>query len=103
MLYGQTDIAGYKPAPGDLAYPEKLEMMKTIELATRKEDEEKAEKEEGGKDYTERNSAALIGRRSEEALFQLLNGKIHPQRVRVQRRFRPSTCTAYGIRQFDAQ
>uniref|UniRef100_A0A8L8Q650 Conserved oligomeric Golgi complex subunit 3 n=1 Tax=Heligmosomoides polygyrus TaxID=6339 RepID=A0A8L8Q650_HELPZ len=47
MLYGQTDIAGYKPAPGDLAYPEKLEMMKTIELATRKEDEEKAEKEEG--------------------------------------------------------
>ncbi|KAK6017378.1 Sec34-like family protein [Ostertagia ostertagi] len=28
VLYGQTDIAGYKPAAGDLAYPEKLEMMR---------------------------------------------------------------------------
>lgn len=26
-IYIQTDIAGYKPAPGDLAYPDKLEMM----------------------------------------------------------------------------
>lgn len=56
MLYGQTDIAGYKPAPGDLAYPEKLEMMKTIELATRKEDEEKAEKEEGAAERKDSSS-----------------------------------------------
>ncbi|KAE9416269.1 hypothetical protein Angca_005221, partial [Angiostrongylus cantonensis] len=34
-LYGQTDIASYKPAAGDLAYPEKLEMMKSIEVAER--------------------------------------------------------------------
>ena len=33
--YGSTDIAGYKPAPGDLAYPEKLEMMKNIGLGTK--------------------------------------------------------------------
>lgn len=26
-IYIQTDIMGYNPAPGDLAYPEKLEMM----------------------------------------------------------------------------
>uniref|UniRef100_A0AAY5F4Z0 Conserved oligomeric Golgi complex subunit 3 n=1 Tax=Electrophorus electricus TaxID=8005 RepID=A0AAY5F4Z0_ELEEL len=26
-IYIQTDISGYNPAPGDLAYPEKLEMM----------------------------------------------------------------------------
>lgn len=26
-IYIQTDIIGYNPAPGDLAYPEKLEMM----------------------------------------------------------------------------
>ncbi|KAL0185049.1 hypothetical protein M9458_020745, partial [Cirrhinus mrigala] len=26
-IYIQTDIMGYKPAPGDLAYPDKLEMM----------------------------------------------------------------------------
>uniref|UniRef100_A0A158R597 Conserved oligomeric Golgi complex subunit 3 n=1 Tax=Syphacia muris TaxID=451379 RepID=A0A158R597_9BILA len=30
-LYGQTDIAGFRPSPGDLAYPEKLIMMKNIE------------------------------------------------------------------------
>lgn len=29
-IYIQTDIIGYKPAPGDLAYPEKLEMMEQI-------------------------------------------------------------------------
>ncbi|XGW25009.1 hypothetical protein V3C99_006443 [Haemonchus contortus] len=45
-MYGQSDIAGYKPAAGDLAYPEKLEMMKSIELAKKKEEEEKAEKQE---------------------------------------------------------
>ncbi|XP_066438079.1 conserved oligomeric Golgi complex subunit 3 isoform X2 [Eleutherodactylus coqui] len=28
-IYIQTDILGYKPAPGDLAYPDKLEMMET--------------------------------------------------------------------------
>lgn len=26
-IYIQTDITGYNPAPGDLAYPDKLEMM----------------------------------------------------------------------------
>lgn len=26
-IYIQTDITGYKPAPGDLAYPDKLVMM----------------------------------------------------------------------------
>ncbi|XP_026278796.2 conserved oligomeric Golgi complex subunit 3 [Frankliniella occidentalis] len=29
-LYLQSDILNYKPAPGDLAYPEKLEMMESI-------------------------------------------------------------------------
>ncbi|EFO25613.2 hypothetical protein LOAG_02869 [Loa loa] len=30
-LYAQSDIAGFTPSSGDLAYPEKLEMMKEIE------------------------------------------------------------------------
>ncbi|KJH47410.1 nuclear transport factor 2 domain protein [Dictyocaulus viviparus] len=47
-LYGQTDIAGYKPAEGDLAYPEKLEMMRSIEIAERKEKIEKTEQCETG-------------------------------------------------------
>ncbi|KAL6730791.1 hypothetical protein Aduo_001730 [Ancylostoma duodenale] len=46
-LYGQTDIAGYKPATGDLAYPEKLEMMKSIEKERQKEGSEAAENREG--------------------------------------------------------
>ncbi|XP_014204739.1 conserved oligomeric Golgi complex subunit 3 [Copidosoma floridanum] len=29
-LYLQSDVVGYKPSPGDLAYPKKLEMMKNI-------------------------------------------------------------------------
>lgn len=29
-IYIQTDIAGYRPAPGDLAYPDKLVMMEQI-------------------------------------------------------------------------
>ncbi|KIH51965.1 hypothetical protein ANCDUO_17940, partial [Ancylostoma duodenale] len=45
-LYGQTDIAGYKPATGDLAYPEKLEMMKSIEKERQKEGSEAAENRE---------------------------------------------------------
>lgn len=30
-LYAQSDIAEFTPSSGDLAYPEKLEMMKEIE------------------------------------------------------------------------
>jgi hypothetical protein len=30
-VYIQTNIIGYSPAAGDLAYPEKLEMMKVSE------------------------------------------------------------------------
>uniref|UniRef100_A0A0K0D641 Conserved oligomeric Golgi complex subunit 3 n=1 Tax=Angiostrongylus cantonensis TaxID=6313 RepID=A0A0K0D641_ANGCA len=47
-LYGQTDIASYKPAAGDLAYPEKLEMMKSIEVAERKNKVDDAESCESG-------------------------------------------------------
>lgn len=30
LVYIRTDILGYNAAAGDLAYPEKLEMMQTI-------------------------------------------------------------------------
>ncbi|XP_042313287.1 conserved oligomeric Golgi complex subunit 3 isoform X2 [Sceloporus undulatus] len=36
-IYIQTDIAGYKPAPGDLAYPAKLEMMEQISQSLKDE------------------------------------------------------------------
>ena len=29
-IYIQSDILNYKPSPGDLAYPEKLEMMEVV-------------------------------------------------------------------------
>lgn len=32
-IYIQTDITGYNPAPGDLAYPDKLEMMEVSLLS----------------------------------------------------------------------
>ncbi|XP_063808892.1 conserved oligomeric Golgi complex subunit 3 isoform X2 [Pseudophryne corroboree] len=36
-IYIQTDILGYKPAPGDLAYPDKLEMMEEIAQSLKEE------------------------------------------------------------------
>uniref|UniRef100_A0A8C6NRI6 Conserved oligomeric Golgi complex subunit 3 n=1 Tax=Nothobranchius furzeri TaxID=105023 RepID=A0A8C6NRI6_NOTFU len=36
-IYIQTDISGYNPAPGDLAYPEKLEMMERIAQSLKEE------------------------------------------------------------------
>uniref|UniRef100_A0A3Q2R0X7 Conserved oligomeric Golgi complex subunit 3 n=1 Tax=Fundulus heteroclitus TaxID=8078 RepID=A0A3Q2R0X7_FUNHE len=36
-IYIQTDIIGYNPAPGDLAYPEKLEMMERIAQSLKEE------------------------------------------------------------------
>uniref|UniRef100_A0A671TMB8 Conserved oligomeric Golgi complex subunit 3 n=1 Tax=Sparus aurata TaxID=8175 RepID=A0A671TMB8_SPAAU len=36
-IYIQTDIMGYNPAPGDLAYPEKLEMMERIAQSLKEE------------------------------------------------------------------
>ncbi|XP_020664436.3 conserved oligomeric Golgi complex subunit 3 [Pogona vitticeps] len=37
-IYIQTDIVGYKPAPGDLAYPAKLEMMEQIAQSLKEEE-----------------------------------------------------------------
>ncbi|XP_062862098.1 conserved oligomeric Golgi complex subunit 3 isoform X2 [Trichomycterus rosablanca] len=36
-IYIQTDIIGYNPAPGDLAYPEKLQMMEKIAQSLKQE------------------------------------------------------------------
>ncbi|KAE8626202.1 hypothetical protein XENTR_v10006546 [Xenopus tropicalis] len=36
-IYIQSDILGYKPAPGDLAYPDKLEMMEKIAQSIKEE------------------------------------------------------------------
>lgn len=33
-MYARADILGYKPAPGDLAYPQKLIMMESITRST---------------------------------------------------------------------
>ena len=38
-VYIRTDILGYKPAPGDLAYPEKLEMMEQIAESLKTQEE----------------------------------------------------------------
>ncbi|GMR53461.1 hypothetical protein PMAYCL1PPCAC_23656 [Pristionchus mayeri] len=57
-MYAQSDIASYRPSPGDLAYPEKLEMMKSIEEGQKKKtsvcEEEEGEKAEGGEGEGER-------------------------------------------------
>ena len=37
-VYIRSDIAEYKPHPGDLSYPEKLEMMESIQESLNKEE-----------------------------------------------------------------
>jgi len=49
-VYIRTDITGYQPSPGDLAYPEKLEMMESI--AT--------QMEEKGRAHSRQNSTSSI-------------------------------------------
>ncbi|XP_023321299.1 conserved oligomeric Golgi complex subunit 3 [Eurytemora carolleeae] len=51
-VYIRTDITGYKPSPGDLAYPEKLEMMESIaEQLTQQQ-----QQQERGKTHSRQNS-----------------------------------------------
>ncbi|XP_022087992.1 conserved oligomeric Golgi complex subunit 3-like isoform X2 [Acanthaster planci] len=49
-IYVQTDILNYKPAPGDLAYPEKLEMMESISESLKEKEHEKAQSRRGSGD-----------------------------------------------------
>uniref|UniRef100_A0A8C4IQG4 Conserved oligomeric Golgi complex subunit 3 n=1 Tax=Dicentrarchus labrax TaxID=13489 RepID=A0A8C4IQG4_DICLA len=44
-IYIQTDITGYNPAPGDLAYPEKLEMMERIAQSLKEEQKKQMSQE----------------------------------------------------------
>ncbi|XP_033638194.1 conserved oligomeric Golgi complex subunit 3-like isoform X2 [Asterias rubens] len=52
-IYVQTDILAYKPAPGDLAYPEKLEMMESISESIKEKEREKV--------LSRRSSASSLG------------------------------------------
>uniref|UniRef100_UPI00358FB4A7 conserved oligomeric Golgi complex subunit 3 isoform X1 n=2 Tax=Myxine glutinosa TaxID=7769 RepID=UPI00358FB4A7 len=40
-IYIRTEILGYRPAPGDLAYPDKLEMMEKIAESLREEEKQR--------------------------------------------------------------
>jgi len=51
-VYIRTDILGYKPAPGDLAYPEKLEMMEQIA--------ESIQQEQMNKGHSRQNSTSSV-------------------------------------------
>ena len=52
-VYIRSDILGYAPAPGDLAYPEKLEMMEAIA-------EQLAAKEEERRGHSRQNSSSSV-------------------------------------------
>ena len=53
-VYIRTDILGYNPAPGDLAYPEKLEMMEKIAESL------KTQEEARGKGHSRQNSNSSV-------------------------------------------
>ncbi|XP_038049939.1 conserved oligomeric Golgi complex subunit 3-like isoform X2 [Patiria miniata] len=70
-IYVQTDILNYKPAPGDLAYPEKLEMMESISESLKEKEREKAMSRRSSGDSlassTSQEVAALSGVTPENA------------------------------------
>jgi len=53
-VYIRTDITGYQPAPGDLAYPEKLEMMESIAEQLNQQQQER------GKTHSRQNSNSSV-------------------------------------------
>ncbi|CAG0887918.1 unnamed protein product [Darwinula stevensoni] len=60
-IYIQSDILGYNPAPGDLAYPEKLEMMQSIAESLVREEQEKEAMLRGSSVSAENDHPSLNG------------------------------------------
>ncbi|XP_077473160.1 conserved oligomeric Golgi complex subunit 3 [Stigmatopora argus] len=73
-IYIQTDIMGYKPAPGDLAYPEKLEMMEKIAQSLKEEETKQTSQGAGFSDVQLEESD---GKRNDKA------GKTEPSRMQA--------------------
>ncbi|XP_046384307.1 conserved oligomeric Golgi complex subunit 3 [Ischnura elegans] len=66
-LYLRSDVQGYKPSPGDLAYPEKLEMMENIAQSI-------SAAQHGGLRRSEsRNSVVSLGSATSQEVAAIIN------------------------------
>ncbi|XP_043927984.1 conserved oligomeric Golgi complex subunit 3 [Protopterus annectens] len=79
-IYIQTDIIGYKPAPGDLAYPDKLEMMEQIAQSLKEEQKKSVSVDTTFSDVQleDPNSKSLIKSSSSESLTSKTQTTISP-------------------------
>ncbi|XP_053563974.1 conserved oligomeric Golgi complex subunit 3 [Bombina bombina] len=79
-IYIQTDILGYKPAPGDLAYPDKLEMMEQIAQSIKEEQKKLGSAESSFSDVhlEDPESSNLVRSGSSESLGQRAQSTISP-------------------------
>ncbi|CAD6198323.1 unnamed protein product [Caenorhabditis auriculariae] len=67
-LYAQNDIAAYRPAPGDVAYPQMLQMMRQIDNE-QKLKAQNEEPEEPGKIRLERKSSSSVAAIDQHCLW----------------------------------
>ncbi|XP_071442927.1 conserved oligomeric Golgi complex subunit 3-like, partial [Hetaerina americana] len=66
-LYLRSDVQGYKPSPGDLAYPEKLEMMENIAQSI------SAGQYSGLRRSESRNSVVSLGSATSQEVAAIIN------------------------------
>ncbi|GMT28434.1 hypothetical protein PFISCL1PPCAC_19731 [Pristionchus fissidentatus] len=69
-MYAQSDIASYRPSHGDLAYPDKLEMMKAIEEGqkVRIKKSMEVEMEDGGSENGRKSSLSSLSNSTPSAV-----------------------------------
>ncbi|ELV11590.1 Conserved oligomeric Golgi complex subunit 3 [Tupaia chinensis] len=80
-IYIQTDITGYKPAPGDLAYPDKLVMMEQIAQSLK--DEQKKVPSETSFSDVRLEEAESNSLKKSDAAFKILNPMTVPRFFRL--------------------
>ncbi|EPY78919.1 conserved oligomeric Golgi complex subunit 3 isoform 1 [Camelus ferus] len=81
-IYIQTDITGYKPAPGDLAYPDKLVMMEQIAQSL-KDEQKKVPSESSFSDVRLEEAESPNNLTKSDAAFKILNPMTVPRFFRL--------------------
>ncbi|RXN00492.1 Conserved oligomeric Golgi complex subunit 3 [Acipenser ruthenus] len=77
-MYIQSDIIGYNPAPGDLAYPDKLEMMEKIAQSLKEEQKKLPALDSSFSDIQLEDSNSVIKSGASEAPTTRLQPTISP-------------------------
>ena len=70
----RTDISDYAPSPGDLAYPEKLEMMESIAESLQQQEQQALSRQQSA--GTEPGSEAQVGHRRQSSTSSMASMEV---------------------------